>query len=75
MAVRIGLAFNLKPAAPANPAGAPGSFASWLQSPALDGGFVKSGTGTLTFSDANHGTWSYSIDGFSGVKSITRQPF
>ena len=36
---------------------------------------TPSGTGTLTFSDANHGTWSYSIDGFSGVKSITRQPF
>ncbi|HZZ94548.1 MAG TPA: hypothetical protein VFE23_18435 [Usitatibacter sp.] len=33
------------------------------------------GQGTLTFSDANNGTFAFSIDGISGVKSITRQPF
>ena len=33
------------------------------------------GTGTLTFSDANHGTWSYSVNGASGTKAITRQPY
>ena len=33
------------------------------------------GTGTLTFSDANNGTWTYTVDGISGVKSIERFPF
>jgi hypothetical protein len=33
------------------------------------------GTGTLTFSSANAGTWSYTVNGVSGAKSITRQPF
>ena len=33
------------------------------------------GTGTLTFSDANNGTFAFIIDGVSGTKSITRQPF
>lgn len=33
------------------------------------------GTATLTFTDANHGTFAYSIDGVAGSKSITRQPF
>jgi hypothetical protein len=33
------------------------------------------GTATLTFSDANNGTFTYSVDGISGTKSITRQPF
>jgi hypothetical protein len=33
------------------------------------------GTGTLNFSDANNGTFAFSIDGVSGAKSITRQPF
>jgi hypothetical protein len=33
------------------------------------------GTGTLTFSDANNGTFAYSINGISGTKLITRQPF
>ena len=33
------------------------------------------GQGTIAFSDANHGTFSYSVDGLSGAKSITRQPF
>lgn len=33
------------------------------------------GTGTLTFSDANHGTWSFTVDGQAITKSITRQPF
>jgi hypothetical protein len=29
----------------------------------------------LTFSDANDGTWSYSVNGVSGTKAITRQTF
>ena len=33
------------------------------------------GNATLTFSDANHGTFAFSVDGVSGVKSITRQSF
>ncbi len=33
------------------------------------------GTATLTFSDANNGTWSYTINGVSGTKAITRQPY
>ena len=33
------------------------------------------GTGTLNFNDANNGTFAFTIDGVSGSKSITRQPF
>ena len=33
------------------------------------------GSGTLTFSDANNATWSYTVDGISGVKVIQRFPF
>ena len=33
------------------------------------------GTATLTFSDANNGTWAWSIDGIPGTKAITRQPY
>lgn len=33
------------------------------------------GTATITFSDANNGTFSFTVDGISGVKVITRQPF
>ena len=33
------------------------------------------GTGTLTFSDASNGTWSYTVRGVSFSKSITRQSF
>ena len=33
------------------------------------------GSGALSFSDANTGTWSYTINGISGTKNITRQPF
>lgn len=33
------------------------------------------GSATLSFSDANTGTWSYTVDGVSGSKAITRQPF
>jgi hypothetical protein len=33
------------------------------------------GTGTLTFSDANNGTWAYTINGVSGSKAIARQPY
>ena len=33
------------------------------------------GTGTLTFTDANNGTWSYTVDGISGTKVIQRFPF
>jgi hypothetical protein len=33
------------------------------------------GSGTLTFSDANNATWSYTVDGVSGVKTIQRFAF
>jgi uncharacterized delta-60 repeat protein len=33
------------------------------------------GTGTLTFSDSNAGTFAYSVDGVGGEKAITRQIF
>jgi len=33
------------------------------------------GTGTLTFSTASNGTWTYTINGLSGSKTITRQAF
>jgi lysyl endopeptidase len=33
------------------------------------------GTGTLTFSDANNGTWTFTVNGISGSKAITRLPF
>jgi lysyl endopeptidase len=33
------------------------------------------GSATLTFSDANNGTFAYTINGLSGSKTITRQPF
>lgn len=33
------------------------------------------GSATLTFATANTGTFAYSVDGVSGSKSITRQPF
>jgi hypothetical protein len=33
------------------------------------------GTGTLTFSDANNGTFSYTVNGISQTKAITRQSF
>ncbi len=33
------------------------------------------GTGTLTFSDANDGTFAYTVNGVSQVKSITHQVF
>ncbi|HYC38454.1 MAG TPA: YncE family protein [Usitatibacter sp.] len=33
------------------------------------------GSATLTFSDANNGTLSFTVDGVSGSKSITRQVF
>jgi len=33
------------------------------------------GTGTLTFSDASNGSFEYSVDGVSQVKSITRSVF
>ena len=33
------------------------------------------GNATVTFSDANNGVFSYSVDGVSGSKAITRQPF
>jgi cytochrome c553 len=36
---------------------------------------VKVGTGTLSFSDANNGTWTFSVNGQAVTKSITRQPF
>jgi lysyl endopeptidase len=33
------------------------------------------GSATLTFSDANNGTFAYTINGLSGSKTISRQPF
>ena len=33
------------------------------------------GTATLSFTDANNGTLSYTVDGVSGTKTITRQVF
>jgi hypothetical protein len=33
------------------------------------------GNATLTFNGANNGTWAYTINGVSGSKAITRQPF
>jgi hypothetical protein len=50
--------------------------------PALDAPFdpnqvqrIPVGTGTLSFSDANNGIFSYTVDGFSQTKSITRLVF
>jgi cyclophilin family peptidyl-prolyl cis-trans isomerase len=36
---------------------------------------TKVGTGTLTFADANAGTFSFTIDSVAGTKAITRQVF
>ena len=33
------------------------------------------GTASLTFTDANNGTWSFNLDGLSGTKTLSRQPF
>jgi hypothetical protein len=33
------------------------------------------GSATLTFTGPNNGTFAYSVDGVTGTKSITRQPF
>lgn len=33
------------------------------------------GTATLTFSDADNGTFAYSVNGVAGAKAIARQPF
>ncbi len=33
------------------------------------------GTGTLDFTDANHGMWTYTVNGVSGAKAIERQPY
>lgn len=33
------------------------------------------GTATITFADANDGTFSYTVNGISGSKAITRAPF
>lgn len=33
------------------------------------------GTGTLAFSSADAGTWTYSVNGVTGVKTLQRQPF
>jgi hypothetical protein len=35
----------------------------------------QAGVATLTFMDASHGTFAYTIDGVTGQKAITRQPF
>jgi hypothetical protein len=36
---------------------------------------IEVGTGTLAFSDADNGTFSYTVNGISQTKSITRQVF
>ena len=33
------------------------------------------GNATLSFTNTNAGTWTYSVNGVSGVKTISRQPF
>ncbi len=50
--------------------------------PGFDGAFDPNrvtrtpvGTGMFTFSDASHGTWTYSINGVTGNKAITRLPY
>jgi len=50
--------------------------------PAFDGPFDPSqvgvtqvGNATLRFTDANDGTWTYSVNGVSGTKSIVRQSY
>jgi len=35
----------------------------------------QAGTATLSFSDANNGGFTYTIDGVTGSKAITRQPY
>jgi hypothetical protein len=35
----------------------------------------QAGSATLTFSDANNGTFAYTIDGVTQTKNITRQPY
>jgi hypothetical protein len=41
----------------------------------LDVQVFRVGTGTLTFADDSHGTFSYTVDGASQAKAITRQVF
>lgn len=50
--------------------------------PPFTTGFIASqvkvnnvGSATLTFFDANNGSFAYTVNGVSGVKAITRQPF
>ena len=33
------------------------------------------GSATLRFTSANSGTWTYTVDGVSGSKSLSRLPF
>ena len=33
------------------------------------------GTGTLSFSDANNGTFAYTVNGVSQTKAVTREVF
>ena len=35
----------------------------------------KAGSATLAFTDDNHGTLAYSVNGVAGSKSISRQPY
>jgi hypothetical protein len=35
----------------------------------------QAGVGTLSFSDSSNGTFSYTVDGSTGQKAITRQPY
>jgi lysyl endopeptidase len=53
-----------------------------VAAPAYNGPFDRNnvgnqpvGTATLTFSDADHGTLTYSVNGVSGTKPMVRQPF
>lgn len=36
---------------------------------------TRVGTGTLNFTSADAGTWTFSVNGVTGVKQISRQPF
>jgi len=38
-------------------------------------GIIQVGTATLSFTDSNSGTFSYTVEGVTGNKSITRLPF
>ena len=50
---------------------------AWLGATYNPSAFIASPTGTLTFrfNDLHNGVMSYEVDGVTGSKAITRQPF